>query len=275
MLKPQPSSVKLIRADTECKCVHYEANKDPTRRYVTTVSRANVKTVIGRFESKVEAAYCYATSPEGLEYKLAKAVALREEQDMTSAQAIATAAEERLELQTGGSGFVGVFQTPQACKLPFMARVWRGRKDMNLGYFWSAEAAALCYARSPEGRAAAEAKRAEAQALPPMTAAAALEAAAEEGLELLMSDSGTRFLGVYRASCSRLPFRARLRRDGLEILLGRFATAEEAALCRARELAAQAEDASAAAADEPVATSAPKVDGGRDDLLWCVVCSTM
>ena len=70
MLKPQPSSVKLIRADsdTECKCVHYEANKDHTRRYVTTVSRANVKTVIGRFESKVEAAYCYATSPEGLEY---------------------------------------------------------------------------------------------------------------------------------------------------------------------------------------------------------------
>jgi len=68
-------------------------------------------------------------SPEGLKdaAKLAKAEALRQEQDMTSAQALAAAAEEGLELQTGGSGFVGVFQTSKTCKLPFAARVWRGR----------------------------------------------------------------------------------------------------------------------------------------------------
>ena len=59
----------------------------------------------------------------------------------------------------------------------------RPHKSANLGYFWSAEAAALCYARSPEGRAAARAKRAEAQAPPLMTAAAARAAADEEGLQ--------------------------------------------------------------------------------------------
>ncbi|EOD16024.1 hypothetical protein EMIHUDRAFT_211069 [Emiliania huxleyi CCMP1516] len=59
---------------------------------------------------------------------------------MTSAQAIAAAVEEGLVLHTGGGGS-GFFA--------------------NLGCFWSAEAAALCYARSPEGWAAAEAKRAE------------------------------------------------------------------------------------------------------------------
>ena len=152
---------------------------------------------LGRFATLEEAAYCYALSPEGLEdaAQLAEAEALRQEQEMTSAQARATAAKEGLELRTCGSGFVGVVRTSQTCKLPFMAQVKRGRKTTSLGYFRSAEAAALCYARSPEGRAAAEAKRAE--ALPPMTADAALAAAAAEGLVLPTSGSSrSRFLGV-------------------------------------------------------------------------------
>jgi len=58
--KPQPASVELITADTKTgyKCVSYEPNKDPTRRYVTTVFRAGVLTIIGRFEMCEEAAYC-------------------------------------------------------------------------------------------------------------------------------------------------------------------------------------------------------------------------
>ena len=39
---------------------------------------------------------------------------------------------------------------------PYQARVWRGSKDVYLGSFATAEEAALCVARSPEGRAAAE-----------------------------------------------------------------------------------------------------------------------
>ena len=159
--KAQPASVKLIPSDngTRYKCVYDRGSKDPTRRYEVAVSRGSVRTVIGRFATLEDAAICYALTPEGREdaAKLAKAEALRQEQDMTSAQAIATADEEGLELQTGGSGFVGVYKTPPTFKLPFQARVWRGGKYAILGYFASAEAAALCYARSPEGRAAAEA----------------------------------------------------------------------------------------------------------------------
>ena len=38
----------------------------------------------------------------------------------------------------------------------YQARVWRGGEGVTLGYFANAEEAALCVARSPEGRAAAE-----------------------------------------------------------------------------------------------------------------------
>jgi len=129
--KPQFTSVKLIPSDngTRYKCVYDAPGKDPTRRYVVKVSRKGVMTVIDRFATLEDAAYCYAMlTPEGREdaAKLAKAEALRQEQDMTSAQAIATADEEGLELQTGGSGFVGVYKTPPTFKLPFQARVWRG-----------------------------------------------------------------------------------------------------------------------------------------------------
>ena len=38
---------------------------------------------------------------------------------------------------------------------PYEARVWRGGKHVYLGYFATAEEAALCVARSPEGQVAA------------------------------------------------------------------------------------------------------------------------
>ena len=39
---------------------------------------------------------------------------------------------------------------------PYEAQVWRGGKKVSLGIFATAEEAALCIARSPEGRAAAQ-----------------------------------------------------------------------------------------------------------------------
>ncbi|EOD07072.1 hypothetical protein EMIHUDRAFT_198338 [Emiliania huxleyi CCMP1516] len=202
MLKPQPS-VKLIRSNTGAgyKCVRYAPIKGSERCYVVYVDRAGAKTCLGRFATPEEAAYCYATSPEGL--KDAAKIAKAEAPEMTSAEATATATEEELELHTNGSGFVGVFQTPPAFRLPWVVKVRRGHKVVSLGYFAS---------------------------------------------------SGTRFLGVHAMPAGRrLPFRASYSRDGLEISLGYFATAEEAALCRARELAAQA-DAPPAADDELTAT---------------------
>ena len=52
---------------------------------------------------------------------------------------------------------------------PYQARLRRGGKDVNLGYFAIAEEAALCVARSPEGQAAALIKAA-AGPVPPMSA---------------------------------------------------------------------------------------------------------
>ena len=54
------------------------------------------------------------------------------------------------------AGYFGVNYNTQASKSkPYKARVRRGGKQVSLGYFATAEEAALCVARSPEGRAAA------------------------------------------------------------------------------------------------------------------------
>ena len=53
---------------------------------------------------------------------------------------------------------------------PFQAKVRRGGKDEHLGSFATAEEAALCIARSPEGQAAAP----RSAAAPPLTSEDAL-----------------------------------------------------------------------------------------------------
>ena len=60
------------------------------------------------------------------------------------------------------TGYFGVKLTNPGQPKPFAAQVWRGGRDVYLGSFATAEEAALCVARSPEGRAAA-AKRAAPQ----------------------------------------------------------------------------------------------------------------
>ena len=52
------------------------------------------------------------------------------------------------------SGYFGVNLRPGYPK-PYQARVSRGGKQVTLGYFATAEEAALCVARTPEGQAAA------------------------------------------------------------------------------------------------------------------------
>ena len=73
--------------------------------------------------------------------------------------------EQRLTLRVSENktGYFGVSHLLGRFKR-YQARVKRGGKDVHLGSFVTAEEAALCVARSPEGRAAA-AKRA---AAPPL-----------------------------------------------------------------------------------------------------------
>ena len=65
------------------------------------------------------------------------------------------------------TGYFGVYLNNPGHLKPYQARVWRGGKDLHLGNFATAEEAALCIARSPEGHAAAAERAAAAPPLQP------------------------------------------------------------------------------------------------------------
>ena len=143
-----------------------------------------------------------------------------------------------LRSESSSTGYKGVGFTGSGRSKPYQAQVRRGGKTVHLGIFATAEEAALCYARTPEAQTAAAAPPAP----PPLTAEEAVRQAETEGLTLRRSEkSSTGYKGV--AFDSRLkskPYQAQQRRGGKDVYLGRFATAEEAALCYARTPEAQA-----------------------------------
>ena len=131
------------------------------------------------------------------------------------------------------TGYFGVSHKPGRPK-PYHAQVTRGGKKVSMGYFATAEEAALCIAWSPEGRAAA--KRAKRPAAPPpLTSDEAQQQAQAEGLTLLVAENSAGYFGVSLDKPGKpKPYQARVRRGGTQVSLGLFATAEEAALCIAR-----------------------------------------
>ena len=84
---------------------------------------------LGAFATAEEAALCVARSTEVQAAAQGAAAALTSEEALQQAHA-------------------------KGLSLPF--EVSRGGKDQHLGYFATAEEAALCVARSPEGQAAAQ-----------------------------------------------------------------------------------------------------------------------
>ena len=122
-----------------------------------------------------------------------------------------------------------------------MAQVSRGGKQVYLGTFATAEEAALCVARTPEGRAAAK------KAAAPTTSEEARQQARAEGLTLLKADNKAGYFGVCHNPGQPKPYQAQVRRGGKQVHLGCFATAEEAALCVARTPEGQAAAKKAAA----------------------------
>ena len=132
----------------------------------------------------------------------------------------------------------------------------RGGKDVHLGSFATAEEAALCVARSPEGQVSAG--RA---AVASLTSEEARQQAQAERLTLRVADSGTGYFGVKLDQRAKTkPYLARASRGGKLVYLGCFATAEEAALSIARSPEGQAAAQRAAAA--PPLTGDD--DGGDD-----------
>ena len=141
---------------------------------------------------------------------------------------------EKLELLVAKNttGYFGVRLDKPGQPKPYQARVKRGGKLVHLGSFATAEEAALCVARSPEGRAAA-AERAAAAA--PLTSEEARQQAQAEKLMLPAADTKSGYFGVVHTNPGQpKPYQAKVSRGGKKVALGMFVTAEEAALCVAR-----------------------------------------
>ena len=128
------------------------------------------------------------------------------------------------------TGYAGVTLVKPGSPKPFQARVRRGGKEVSLGYFATAEEAALRVARSPEGQAAAV----RAAATAPLTSEEVRQQAQAEELSLILADNKTGYFGVHRKRGRKRPYQARVKRAGKEVNLGYFATAEEAALSVSR-----------------------------------------
>ena len=183
-----------------------------------------------------------ARSPEGQEAAKRAAAA----PPLTSEEARQQAQAEGLTLLVAKNkaGYFGVNHNHPGQPKPYAVQVRRGGKQVHLGTFATAEEAALCVARSPEGRAAAE--RAAAPA--PLTSGEARQQARAEGLTLLVAKNKAGYYGVHLHYPGQpKPYEAQVWRGGKTVHLGSFATAEEAALCVARSPEGQAAAKRAAA----------------------------
>jgi len=153
---------------------------------------------------------------------------------LTSDEARQQAQAEKLTLLVAENktGYFGVSLYKPGTPKPYRVLVRRGGKQVCLGSFATAEEAALCVARSPEGQAEA-AKQAAAAA--PLTSDEARQQAQAEKLTLVVAENKTGYFGVslYKPGTPK-PYRVQVRRGGKQVCLGTFATAEEAALCVAR-----------------------------------------
>eukprot|EP00964_Phaeocystis_antarctica_P084515 scaffold53237_cov64-Phaeocystis_antarctica.AAC.5 len=166
---------------------------------------------------------------------------------MRGAQARQQAQAEGLTLleAENKTGYFGVYHKPSRPK-PYQAQVWCGGKDVHLGYFATAEEAALCFARSPEGQAAAAERTTAAL---PLTSEEVRQQAQAEGLTLLVAENKMGYFGVCHERKSKTkPYLASVWRGGKAVHLGCFAIAEEAALCVARSPEGQVAAKRAAAA---------------------------
>ena len=90
---------------------------------------------------------------------------------LTSEEARQQAQAEGLTLRVADNkpGYFGVCLNKPGQPKPYTAQVSHGGKQVHLGSFVTAEEAALCVARSPEGQAAAKKAAATAAAAPPLT----------------------------------------------------------------------------------------------------------
>jgi len=129
--------------------VHHKPGR--SKPYLAQVSRGGTTVHLGSFVTAEEAALCAARSPVGQAAAAAAAERAAAPPPLTSEEARQQAQAEGLTLRVAenSAGYLGVNLTHPGQPKPYLARVWRGGKRVNLGYFVTAEEAALCVARSP------------------------------------------------------------------------------------------------------------------------------
>jgi len=222
-----------------------------SKPYQAEMKRGGKNVYLGIFATAEEAALCYARPPEAQ----AAAAAPPKPPPMTPLtpeEAVRQAEVEGLTLlrsERSNSGYTGVSFNVSCKNKPYTAQVRRGGTQVTLGCYATPEEAALCYARTPEGRAAAAAPPAP----PSLTAEEAVQQAEAEGLTLLRSENsstGYKYVSFNSKRCKSKPYQAHMKRGGKLVHLGLCATPEEAALVVAR-----ASEAQAAAPQPPAASS--------------------
>ena len=233
----EAEGLTLLKADNKAGYfgVNYNTQASKSKPYQARVWRGGKQVSLGSFATAEEAALCIARSPEG-QAAAKKAAAAP---PLTSEEVGQQAEAEGLTLLEADNkaGYYGVTITYPNPTKPYKAQVSRGGKVVSLGTFATAEEAALCIARSPEGRAAAK----RPAAAPPLTSEEARQQAEAEGLTLLKADNKAGYFGVSLSNPGySKPYKAEVRRGGRNVSLGSFATAEEAALCIARSPEGQA-----------------------------------
>ena len=159
-------------------------NAGKPKPFEARVSRrggSNVLRSLGTFATAEEAALGVARSPEGQAAAVEAAAAA---QPMTSEEARQQAQAEKLTLRVAdnGTGYLCVSHKHPGQPRPYLAQVSRNGRMASLSCFATAEEAALCVARSPEGQAAAE--RAAA-ASPPLASEVGCGEEGEEEVEVL------------------------------------------------------------------------------------------
>ena len=122
----------------------------------------------------------------------------------------------RASKRENSTGYFGVNISKPGYPKPYQARVRRGGKQVSLGSFATAEEAALCIARSPEGQEAV--KRAAAAA--PLTSEEARQQAQAEKLTLLVAESKSGYFGVILNKPGQpKPYQVRVWRGGKKVNL--------------------------------------------------------
>ena len=220
--------LSLLVAEKKSDCFGASHSQKPgkSKPYEAQLSRSGKDVHLRGFATAEEA----VRSPEGRLVGAQRASA-----PLTSEEALQQAQAEgrQLLVAKGKTGYFGVSLDKRGRAKPYKAQLKRGCGMVNLGCFATAEEAALCIARTPEGQAAA--------AVPPPVpllrrSEEALRQAQAEGLTLRVATNKAGYLGVttFERLGKTKPFQARVTRGGKVVSLGHFVTAEEAALCIAR-----------------------------------------